>query len=543
MTEDSQSILSVILHMMGAISLLLWGSYTVRTSMERALGARLNQLLSTLSRSKLKAVVGGAVVAMTMQSATAAILLATELLGAGTISLVTAMVIVLGADLGSAIATRILFLDLSLLPPALLAIGMILYRSANTWRIKYFGRIVIGLGLMLLSIQLMKQITVPLANSSLPTEWVLILEALPWLSMIFIAIVTWFFHSSVAIVLVIASLSQTGVIDAELFVPMLLGVNIGAGLIALPMVARSTVEAKSAVITNILIRTVLALGLFFSSALWIHLLPSLASEPGAQVIMLHIAFNAMLLVLFIPFIPIIVSKTLVWMQSRVTKALGPLSTDVGSGLDPSLLEKPELAISCARREAYRLGDITETLFSRALEMFQAEDQSEIERFIEIDREINARNRAIHQYLSEARRHVADQSDEKALDKILHFASTMENIGDTISHNLSRLAGKRLGRGVAFSPEGLDEITNIHNEVLSLLDTEINSFASNQSTKPKKTRKMISYIRQLCNESIARHRRRLSDHKLSSMGSSSIHQDAVRDLLQIALLLEHTPAVD
>jgi len=541
MTEDSQSILSVILHMMGAISLLLWGSYTVRTSMERALGARLNQLLSTLSRSKLKAVVGGAVVAMTMQSATAAILLATELLGAGTISLVTAMVIVLGADLGSAIATRILFLDLSLLPPALLAIGMILYRSANTWRIKYFGRIVIGLGLMLLSIQLMKQITVPLANSSLPTEWVLILEALPWLSMIFIAIVTWFFHSSVAIVLVIASLSQTGVIDAELFVPMLLGVNIGAGLIALPMVARSTVEAKSAVITNILIRTVLALGLFFSSALWIHLLPSLASEPGAQVIMLHIAFNAMLLV--IPFIPIIVSKTLVWMQSRVTKALGPLSTAVGSGLDPSLLEKPELAISCARREAYRLGDITETLFSRALEMFQAEDQSEIERFIEIDREINARNRAIHQYLSEARRHVADQSDEKALDKILHFASTMENIGDTISHNLSRLAGKRLGRGVAFSPEGLDEITNIHNEVLSLLDTEINSFASNQSTKPKKTRKMISYIRQLCNESIARHRRRLSDHKLSSMGSSSIHQDAVRDLLQIALLLEHTPAVD
>jgi len=396
---------------------------------------------------------------------------------------------------------------------------------------------------MLLSIQLMKQITQPLANSSLPTEWVLILQALPWLSMAFIAIVTWFFHSSVAIVLVIASLSQTGVIGAELFIPMLLGVNIGAGLIALPMVARSTVEAKSAVVTNILIRGILALVLFFCTSLWIHLLPRLSPEPGAQVIMLHISFNAMLLVAFLPFISIIVNKTLTWLQSRATKMQDPMSTNAGSGLDPSLLEKPDLAISCARREAYRLGDITETLFSRALEMFQAEDQSEIERFIEIDREINARNRAIHQYLSEARRHVSEQSDEKALDEILHFASTMENIGDTISHNLSRLAGKRLGRGVAFSPEGLDEITNIHNQVLTLLDTEINSFASNQSTKPKKTQKMIGYIRQLCNESIARHRRRLSDHKLSSMGSSSIHQDAVRDLLQIALLLEHSPAPD
>ncbi len=543
MTADSQSALSVILHMMGAISLLLWGSYTVRTSMERALGARLNQLLSTLSRSKFKAVIGGAAVAMMMQSATATILLSTELLGAGAISLVTTMLIVLGADLGSAMATRILFLDLSLLPPALLVVGMLLYRSAYTWRIKYFGRIVIGLGLMLLSIQLMKQITAPLANSSVPTEWLLVLQSLPWLSMLLTAIVTWLFHSSVAIVLVIASLSQTGVIDAELFIPMLLGVNIGAGLIALPMVARSTPEAKSAVITNIIIRSILAVALFFSTALWIYLLPSLSAEPGAQVIMLHITFNAMLLVLFLPFTSIIVNKTLAWIQSRDSKTMDPLSAKAGSGLDPALLKKPELAISCARREAYRLGDITETLFSRALEMFQAEDQSEIERFIEIDREINARNRAIHQYLSEARRNVSDQADEKALDKILHFASTMENIGDTISHNLSRLAGKRLGRGVAFSPEGLDEITNIHNQVLTLLDTEINSFASNQSTKPKKTRKMVDYIRQLCNESIARHRRRLSDHKLSSMGSSSIHQDAVRDLLQIALLLEHTPSVD
>ncbi len=543
MTADSQSALSVILHMMGAISLLLWGSYTVRTSMERALGARLNQLLSTLSRSKFKAVIGGAAVAMMMQSATATILLSTELLGAGAISLVTTMLIVLGADLGSAMATRILFLDLSLLPPALLVVGMLLYRSAYTWRIKYFGRIVIGLGLMLLSIQLMKQITAPLANSSVPTEWLLVLQSLPWLSMLLTAIVTWLFHSSVAIVLVIASLSQTGVIDTELFIPMLLGVNIGAGLIALPMVARSTPEAKSAVITNIIIRSILAVALFFSTALWIYLLPSLSAEPGAQVIMLHITFNAMLLVLFLPFTSIIVNKTLAWIQSRDSKTMDPLSAKAGSGLDPALLKKPELAISCARREAYRLGDITETLFSRALEMFQAEDQSEIERFIEIDREINARNRAIHQYLSEARRNVSDQADEKALDKILHFASTMENIGDTISHNLSRLAGKRLGRGVAFSPEGLDEITNIHNQVLTLLDTEINSFASNQSTKPKKTRKMVDYIRQLCNESIARHRRRLSDHKLSSMGSSSIHQDAVRDLLQIALLLEHTPSVD
>jgi phosphate:Na+ symporter len=124
-----------------------------------------------------------------------------------------------------------------------------------------------------------------------------------------------------------------------------------------------------------------------------------------------------------------------------------------------------------------------------------------------------------------------------LDEVLQFAATMENIGDVISHGLSRLAIKRLDRGVRFSSIGHGEIESIHREVLSLLRSEINQFLTQNEDAASRSRKSVSEIKVLCSQSISRHRRRLSDHKTSSIGTSSIHQDTIRDLLQITFLLE------
>ncbi|NKB63171.1 MAG: hypothetical protein GKR95_13975 [Gammaproteobacteria bacterium] len=538
MIQDATNTWSLLIHMMASISLLLWGSHTVRNSVERSFASTLNRLVAGASAAPFKAIASGVIAALLMQSATATALLATGLLTSGTLTLVAAMAIVLGADLGSAIAARILYVDLSLMPSILLVVGMLLNLSMSTWRGKCFGRILLGLGLMLISIQLMKHTIAPLTAIPLPDEWLLILKSVPWLAMILVAGATWFSHSSVAMVLVIAALSQSRLLPPDLFAPMLLGVNIGAGLIVLPMVGISNTEARSVVISNILLRTTFGLILLFTVPFWIEFLPRLSPQPGSQVVFLHIGFNLLLVILFFPFSAKLVTRVLDKLNQRELERSASLSIAAGSGLDPSMLQQPTSALSSARREAYRLGDITETLFSRALGMFAADDQSQIERIVESDREINARNRVIHQYLSEARRHISDAGLERSLDEILQFASTMENIGDIISHNLSRLAEKRLGRGVMFSTEGMHEIQHIHAEVLALLGSEINRFASNGEIEPKKTYKQVDHIRLLCNKSIAKHRRRLSDHKANSMGTSSIHQDTVRDLLQVAILVEH-----
>jgi len=240
----------VLVNMAGSICLLLWGSFSVRSAVEQSFTAALNKLVSMASRSRLSAVMGGMVAALLMQSATATILLCAGLLSGGVLSLGAAMAVILGADFGSALAARVLFIDLSLLPPALLVAGMLLHLLSNSWRWQHFGRILIGLGLMLLSIQWMRQTISPLASAPLPEEWMAVMSSVPWLAVLIVALLTWFAHSSVAVVLVIAALAESNVVPILLCVPMLLGANIGAGLISLPLVDQNSIEARSVVLSR-----------------------------------------------------------------------------------------------------------------------------------------------------------------------------------------------------------------------------------------------------------------------------------------------------
>ncbi len=538
--QPTDSVLPLLINIAGSVCLLLWGSFTVRSSVERAFASRLNQLVSRASTASFAAVTAGLAAAIVMQSATATILLSTSLISAGTLSLTSAIGVVLGADLGSVIAARILFIDLSLLPPLLLIAGITLHLLSSTWRRRYLGRILVGLGLMLMAILWIKQIITPLTATPLPPDWLSVLSSVPWFSLLVFAILTWFAHSSVAVVLVIAALDQSGLLPLSLSVPMLLGANIGAGLIALPMVGGRETGPRAVVLCNLGLRISMAVALLLVLPWALEYPIFLTATPGARIVLLHIVFNLLLVILFVPIAGGLVNALHRWLQRRAEGHDSVAINEAGSGLDPALITKPRQALASAKREAFRLGDITENIFAQALDMFQATDQSQIHHLIAADHEINVRNKAILRYLSDVRHHVKSPEQEQELDHVLHFASTMENIGDTISHDISRLALKRLERGVTFSAVGLEEITVIHQEVLKLLRDEINRFASGVVSKPAKTRKVVENIRALCTVSVTQHRIRLSEYKSRSIGSSSIHQDMVRDLLQIALLLEHSP---
>jgi len=527
----------VLVSMAGSICLLLWGSFSVRSAVEQSFTTVLNKLVSMASRSRIWAVIGGVVAAVMMQSATATILLCAGLLSGGALSLGAAMAVILGADLGSALAAKILFVDLSLLPPAFLFAGMLLHLLSNSWRWQHLGKILIGLGLMLLSIQWMKQTISPLATTPLPEEWLVVMYSVPWFAVIVFALLTWFAHSSVAMVLVVAALAESGVVPILICVPMLLGANIGAGLIAMPLIDQESVEARSVVLCNVMLRTVFAVILLLSMSIWIPLSSDFSSSPGSLIILWHMLFNGLLLVLGFGIAGPLAAKLCNWLGQRNAGQLASLMEKAGSGLDPVALNNPEQAIAIARREAYRLGDLTESMFGHSMAMFGARDRSQILQLVEADKEINLRNKAIHTYLSEARRHVVDEAHEHHLDRVLEFSSTMENIGDCISHDLSRLAIKKLDRGVTFSVPGLHEIEEIHGEVLGLLKQEINYFAGNKDTDRVANLESVQHIKKLCNRSIVKHRLRLSQQLANSMVTSSIHQDTVRDFLQIAVLLE------
>ncbi len=525
------------LNVAGGVCLLLWGSYTVRMAVEKAFAGRIGSLVSGATASRPRAFIGGGIAACALQSATAAILLTTSLVSSGLLPLTTAIAVILGADLGSAIAVRVLYLDLSFLPPLLLCIGLGMYRLSANWRHQQLGRIFLGLGLILLSIQLIRQSVAPLADS--PSDvLVSALNALPLIALIISMLFTWAAHSSVAVVLIIASLADAGMVGTPLFAFAVVGANIGAGLIALFLANRRHLDSYSAVLANFLMRTALGLvALLFAGWIEAHI-GWLGTSAGAQVINAHLTFNLVLALVFVPLGNQVAVLAKWLITSRNPEELESGAIAPGAGLDPTLIDQPKRALSCARREAFRLADNTEAIYASALSMFEARDRSTINQFVARDQEINARNKAIQRYLSEVRRHATEPDDETMLDQILRFATTMENIGDVISHGIARLALKRLDRGVKFSTAGQEELYSLHAEVLKVIQLDITNFASDDQLSRKATAAQITAAMELAKDSVARHRRRLSERTTSSIDTSSIHQDTVRDLMQVVRCIEN-----
>ncbi len=527
------------LNVAGGVCLLLWGSYTVRMAVEKAYARRIGAWVSGATGSRPRAFITGVFSAAALQSATAAILLTTSLVSGGLLPLATAVTVILGADVGSAIAVRVLYLDLSFLPPALLCVSLALHRLSANWRHQQLGRIFFGLGLILLSLQLLRQSVAPLADSP-PAALMSALDALPLIALALSMLFTWAAHSSVVVVLIIASLADAGMPGAPLFVFAVVGANIGSGLIALFLVNRRHADSYCAVLANFLMRAALGLAALLFSG-WIAARPDLlGATAGARVINAHLLFNFVLALLFVP-LGGRVARLAGWIIAARNPEAGALqagSIAPGAGLDPALIRKPKRALSCARREAFRLADDAEALFGGALAMFEATDRSTIRQVAARDARINARHKAIQRYLAEVRRHVRAPNDEAMLDQILRFSTTMEDIGDVVSHNLARLAIKRLDRGVEFSTAGQEELHSLHAEALKVIRLDITNFAANDELSRKALDRQISSAVELGRDSVARHRRRLSERKTRSIGTSSIHQDTVRDLLQVVRCIEN-----
>src|SRR5690606_22758801 len=126
----------VLLHLAGAITLLLWAVRMVRTGVERSQEPALKRLLRESRGGRLRAAAIGAGGAIVLQSATAVALLASGFAASGTISLATGLSMMLGADLGSAIVVRILSIEVHWLSPLLLVLGGVLFfrGPSRTWR-------------------------------------------------------------------------------------------------------------------------------------------------------------------------------------------------------------------------------------------------------------------------------------------------------------------------------------------------------------------------------------------------------------------------
>jgi phosphate:Na+ symporter len=526
---DSNNILVIILHIAGAAALLIWAVRLVRTGVERAFTVQLRRWLRWSSSSKLLAAGSGMSTAILLQSSTAVAILVSNFVSRGSVAAAVGLAILLGADVGSAIVAQLLVLKQTFLLPALLLIGVGLFLRGQQRRTRQAGRVLIGLALIFVSLDMIRAATAPLTDSQGAATVMAYLAQDMVTAFVIGALFAWVVHSSVAAVLLFVTLVSQGLLPLDAAVALVLGANMGSTFIAYFLTLTAPIEARRMVVSNVALRgggaiiSLVVLNFVDVPLTW------LGRTEAAQVINLHLAFNLGLAVLALPFTSLIMQVATRLMAPTVDPSIG---IGRATALDPAALETPERALTCAAREIMHMAETIENMLREARGLFLNWDDN-VAAAMEADAK---RSRKLHLevklYLAKLNR---AEMNEAAAARSMELSTTAASLWaavEAISPKLIDLARRLDIEGVQFSEQGWKEISNFHDHVLSNVQL---AFSVMMAQDPEEARALVEEkdeIRAKEQRLQHQHLKRLQEGLRESIETSNIHQETLRALKQI-----------
>lgn len=519
----------ILIELLGAVALLLWGTRMVRTGVLRAFGADLRHLLRVSLRNRFAAFLAGLGVTGILQSSTATALVVASFAGRGLVETAPALAVMLGADLGSTLVAQVLSFDLHWLSPILILLGVATYLGAQTsGHTHELGRVAIGLGLMLLALRLILAASEPMREAPIVEEVFSALSGDALIAVVLAALLTWLAHSSLAIVLLIMSLASTGVLPLPVAGTLVLGANFGAAMPALTATFADSPAARRVAVGNLLFRFVgvaMALPLVGFAIPWLQ---QLEADPARVVVNFHTAFNLGLGLVFI-----LLTEPVAALCARILPE-SPVDADPGRPrhLDRSTLDSPSLALACAAREALRMGDLVETMLRESFDALRRNDRQKLAWLQTMDDSVDKLHEAIKLFVTEVTREPMTPGESRRAAEILALTTNLEHIGDIIDKSVLELVEKKIRQQLRFSKEGWEEISALHARILDNLQMALGVFMSGDVQIARKLIDEKVAIREAERQAAENHLARLRAGRPESIDSSALHLDILRDLKRI-----------
>ena len=519
----------VLLDLMGGVALLLWGLHMVHSGILRAFGSDLRVLLARALKNRFAAFAAGIGLTALLQSSTATALITSSFTAEGLVSLVPALAIMLGANVGTTLIVQILSFNIAAAAPVLFIIGLVAFRGGARSRIKDIGRVAIGLGLMLLALHILLDTLAPAENAPGVRVFMNAITGDPVLCIVIGAVVTWAVHSSVATVLLVMSLAYAHFVTPYAALALVLGANLGSAINPVFEGARRDNPASYRLpVGNLLNRLV---GILLVAPLLRPITETLqAWQPdlAKATAEFHIAFNVATAVIFIGLLDPMAKMLKKLLPNRVVEA----DPSRPRYLDESALETPSLALADAARETLRMGDLVEVMLRKVMAAIMTNDRALVDEVSRMDNTVDGLDEAIKLYLTKLTRGSLDEREGHRAMEIISFAINLEHIGDIIDKNLSELATKKIKRRFQFSPEGAEELSAFHKRTMESLRIAFGVFMSGDVGE---ARRLLAEKASLRNAELAateRHLDRLREGRPETIETTSLHLDVLRDLRRI-----------
>ncbi|MCP4383026.1 MAG: Na/Pi cotransporter family protein [Hyphomicrobiales bacterium] len=522
------AVLPFLLSIAAATVLLLYAVRLVQTGIDRAFGASFRRLVTGSAFPPYIAFVG-AVLAVLMQSSAAVAVIVSEFAAAGAIGTATGLAAVLGADFGSAIVVQLLSLPIAWLMPLLVASGGLLFLKTQSNNARQAGRILLGLGLVLLSLRLLREAVGPIQDGSLLPSIVGYLESDPISAFLLGSALAFVMHSSVAVILMCVALVSIGTIPFFAGLALVLGANLGSALIPMWLARDKGRESFRILLANLLLRGSMALIALLVLQFFYPVERLEPAQSATYLLIAHLAFNGLLLV-FVPFGRPIAKGLRALVPDGVEEAPNALGST--SVLDFGLTRDPQQAAINLKREVLRMGHLVEEQVRPIMYLYEQGSSAAIDALGKRDKVVNQTLSGIRRFVIELKEADADQTLREEIGSLVEYAIKLEAAADVIAKRMVPLARKKKKQSIKFSKEGWEELVNIHDHIMVNMGLALNVLLSEDLETARRLIEERSELSKRERHSRKHHLTRLQTGSEASIESSNLHLETLTALKDI-----------
>ncbi|WP_296102391.1 Na/Pi cotransporter family protein [uncultured Agrobacterium sp.] len=515
----------VIVNLLGAVALLLFGLTQVKDGVTRAFGVKLRTILATSTRNGPRSFVSGFFATIALQSSTATALTVASFAERDLIRPRMAQIVLLGANVGTAVTAWIFATGVAWLSPLLIVSGIVLRKGSSNAR-QGGGTALVGVGLMLLSLHLLSNATEPMRASPALGAFIGLLDDAWPVALLLSAAMAFFSSSSLAMVVLILSLASAGILSTGLIIVLVLGANLGGAIPPVIATMSGPAAARRITLGNLVIRAIgcaIVMPLASYGAIALQRLPLSESMLPVDA---HLIFNILLTIVAWPlsgFVSDLMAKV---VPSDVQSDDGPRF------LDKDALDTPVVALANATREVLVIGDTIERMLIRAENAFKHNDLAPLTEIAALEKKVDQLQQEVKIYLSQLGRKGLDENDARRSITVIDYAINLEHMGDIIEKGLCEQIRKKILNGFKFSDEGYDELKTLFDMTIENLRAAQSIFVTGDFALARRLMEIKIDIRRLEKRSSGRHLERLRDGLMESLQTSSLHLDMLRDLKRI-----------
>ncbi len=488
--------MKIILSLLCGLVLFLYGMDLMGDALKKSAGSSLKRILEKMTSNPIKGFFLGLVVTAIIQSSSATTVMVVGFVTSGTMTLVQATGVIIGANVGTAVTAWITGLSglegseglvnaLSWLKPSawlpiVAVIGFCLFTFSRRSRKKDIGVVLIGFVVLMVGMDMMSDSVSGLGDKLAP-----LFTAFgnnPLLALLAGIILTAVVQSSSASVGILQSLTMAGGITFGAAIPIVMGQNIGTCVTAMISSFSANRNGKRAAMIHLyfnVIAVVIVLSLFYiinAMTGWFGALVAATINPFG-VAAVHTVFKIIAVVLLLPFYR---------QLEKLAHISIPDSKDdreeKTAMLDERLIDTPSIAVDRATQVTYKMAKISIDAFNKSIALFDNEYDTKLGDEIRmLEDKADKYEDALGSYLVKIASCNLNEKDSRQVTKLLHLIGDLERISD---HAVNVLESKEEmhDKKIEFSSEARREVSVMRAATTEILKLSYESLINNDIKK-------------------------------------------------------------